>query len=231
MIILNFEVKKQRIIKKNTEYLVNHTLHFLEFYFSFDEQWDLFSPKYIIFKHNEKNYLNILTYDPDLNKYFVSVPSVVLKGYSFRFTIYGLLYVGSSEVRITTQEVTIKLHDSGFTTEISNINENDNGNVDIFTTIFDNISNKFDDLIIDDEKIIFKSEGTIVKTVPLSVFLDDYYDKSQTEYFLENKANRTHNHVSSDVTDLEDAVGVDVKSALNSIVTKIRTYGVDNNDS
>lgn len=215
-------MKKQRVIKKNTEYLVNHTLNFLEFNFLFDDQWNQFSPKYIIFKHNEKNYLNVLTYDNELEKYHITVPSIVLKGSSFRFTIYGLLYVAGSEVRITTQEVTIKLHDSGFTTDISSINENDNDNIDIFTTIFDNIHNKFDDLIIENNNIICKSEGTIVKIVPLSVFLDDYYDKSQTDYFLDNKAEKIHNHISSDVTDFGDTVDLDLNNLLDNFTQQIR---------
>lgn len=220
MIILNFEVKKQRIIKKNTEYLVNHTLHFLEFYFTFDEQWDLFSPKYIIFKHNEKNYLNILTYDVDLNKYFVSVPSVVLKGSSFRFTIYGTLYVSGFEERITTQEVTIKLHDSGFTTKFDNIQSNDD--VDIFTSLLDNLNTKFDDLIIEDDNIICKSEGTIVKVIPLSVFLDDYYNKSEADTLLNDKANLSHSHMVIEVVDFEDNVDVDLNVFLDSLTENIR---------
>lgn len=220
MIILNFEVKKQRIIKKNTEYLVNHTLHFLEFYFSFDEQWDLFSPKYIIFKHNEKNYLNILTYDPDLNKYFVSVPSVVLKGSSFRFTIYGTLYVSGFEERITTQEVTIKLHDSGFTTNISSVS--DNGDVDIFTTLFDDLSTKFDDIVIEEGNIICKSEGTVIKIIPLNLFLDDYYDKSEADALLYDKANTVHTHVTSEVTDFDRKVDIDLDTLLLSLTERIR---------
>ena len=110
MIVLNFDVKKQRVIKKNTEYLVNHTKNFLEFSFAFDELWDGLT-KYIIFKYNEKNYLNILTFNEESEKYETVVPSNVLKGSMFRFTIYSVFMVAGSEERITTQEVTIKLHD------------------------------------------------------------------------------------------------------------------------
>ena len=222
MIVLNFDVKKQRIIKKTTEYLVNHTLHFLEFNFTFDEQWDLFSPKYIIFKYNEKNYLNILSWDNDLEKYRVTVPSIVLKGSSFRFTIYGLLYVGGHEERITTQEVTIKLHDSGFTTNFSNILD-DNDNVDIFTTLHDEISTKFDDILIEEDNIICKSEGTIVKVIPLSVFLDDYYNKSETDTLFDGKADTFHNHVTSEVTDFEDKVDIDLDTLLVNLTENIRS--------
>ena len=222
MIVLNFEVKKQRIIKKNTEYLVNHSSHFLKFDFIFDDQWDLFSPKYIIFKYNEKNYLNILTFDTDLAKHTIEVPSVVLKGSSFRFTIYGLLYVGGNEERITTQEVTIKLHDSGFTTKFSNILD-DNDNVDIFTTLHNEISSKFDDLIIEGDNIICKSEGTIIKIIPLSVFLDDYYNRSETDILFDGKANNVHTHVTSEVLDFEDKVDIDLDTLLVNLTENIRT--------
>ena len=59
----------------------------------------------------------------------------------------------------------------------------------------------------------------------------DIEDVNNLEDILDSKASNGHQHVVSDVTDFEDSVGLDVKSALNSIVTKIRTYGVDNNDS
>lgn len=220
MIVLNFDVKTQRIIKKNTEYLVNHTLHFLEFHFTFDEQWDLFSPKYIIFKYNEKNYLNILDYDMDLEKYRILVPSTVLKGSSFRFTIYGLLYVAGSEERITTQEVTIKLHDSGFTTDISNLSGE--GDVDIFTRLFDSISNKYDEITIENDNILCKSDNVVLQVLPLSTFLDDYYKKSETDFLFDNKADKIHNHVVVDVTDFENNVDCDLEIFLDSLTENIR---------
>lgn len=220
MIVLNFDVVKQRIIKKNTEYLVNHTLNFLEFHFSFDEQWDSFSPKYIIFKHNEKNYLNILTYDTELEKYTIKVPSIVLEGSSFRFTIYGLVYVGGSEVRITTQEVTIKLHDSGFTNDISNLSED--GDIDIFTRLFDSIGNKYDEITIENGNILCKSDNVVLQVLPLSTFLDDYYKKSETDHLFDNKADKIHNHVVVDVTDFENNVDCDLEIFLDSLTENIR---------
>lgn len=220
MIVLNFDVKTQRVIKKNTEYLVNHTSNFLELHFTFDEQWNLFSPKYIIFKYNEKNYLNILDYDNELEKYLILVPSTVLKGSSFRFTIYGLLYVGGSEERITTQEVTIKLHDSGFTTDISNLPGE--GDVDIFTRVFDSISTKYDEITIENDNIICKSENVVLKVLPLSTFLDDYYDKSETNNLLDDKADKIHNHIVSDVTDFGDTVDLDLNNLLDNFTQQIR---------
>lgn len=219
MIVLNFDVKKQRVIKKNTEYLVNHTKNFLEFSFAFDELWDGLT-KYIIFKYNEKNYLNILTFNEESEKYETVVPSNVLKGSMFRFTIYSVFMVAGSEERITTQEVTIKLHDSGFTTNITSVSDEDN--VDIFTTLFENLNTKFDDIIIEEENIICKSEGTIVKVIPLSVFLDDYYDKTETENLLGEKADNVHNHLTSDLTDFESKVGIDLDSLLESLTENIR---------
>ncbi|WP_406533423.1 hypothetical protein [Methanobrevibacter sp.] len=220
MIVLNFDVQKQRIIKKNKEYLANHTKNFLLLSFSFDDLWKN-HPKYIIFKYNEKNYLNFLTYNGESGNYEVVVPSIVLKGLMFRFTIYELLYVGGSEERITTQEVTIKLHDSGFTEDISNIS-NDEDSVDIFTTLFENLSTKFDDLLIEEDNILCKSEGTIVKVIPLSAFLDDYYDKSEMDNLLEGKANNIHDHLVSDVNDFDDAVDLDLSNVLGNIAENIR---------
>lgn len=219
MIVLNFDVKKQRVIKKNTEYLVNHTKNFLEFSFTFDELWDGLT-KYIIFKYNEKNYLNILTFNEESEKYGTVVPSNVLKGSMFRFTMYSVFMVAGSEERITTQEVTIKLHDSGFTTNIHSVSDEDS--VDIFTTLFDNLGTKFDDLIIEDENIICKSEGTIIKVIPLSVFLDDYYDKSETENLLGEKADNVHIHLTTDVSDFENKVGIDLDALLDSLSENIR---------
>ena len=56
----------------------------------------------------------------------------------------------------------------------------------------------------------------------MSVFLDDYYDKTETENLLGEKADNVHNHLTSDLTDFESKVGIDLDSLLESLTENIR---------
>ena len=174
--ILNFDVDGQKLTKTGTAYLASHSKNYLKFNFSFSDAWnDLF--KYIIFKYKEDSYQLLLEHDEGEQGYAVIVPSQVLKGKSFRFTVYGAKSLEDDEYIITTQEMSIRLHYSGYTTDITTIS-NEPAN-DIFTTILDRLSRKYDDLCFDDSQLICRAEGQTMKIIPLS-FLEDYYTKDET---------------------------------------------------
>lgn len=100
----------------------------------------------------------------------------------------------NGDLRVTANEYQVHLKNSGFTFDISSVTEPD---ADIFSQLHEEINAKANS--------------------------DDVYDKDTIDALLSLKADVDHTHVSSDVTDLEDNINLDIKGALNCIAYKIRT--------
>ena len=221
MVVLNFKIIEQRIVRKNNKYLVNYSQGYLYLSFTFNETWASLK-KYIIFKFKDKNYLFELEYDNESKGYLILVPSEVLKGKAFKFNIYGTME--EDTIFITTKDMTVRLNETGFTTDITTIS---NEPTDIVSTIIEKLGNKFDDLVFEEDNVICKSGGDVVKIIPLS-FLEDYYTKSElytqeeTDDLLDGKADLIHNHITDDVTDFDDAVDLDLSNVLGTIAENIR---------
>ena len=198
---LRFSIENQSLKRLDQNSIVNKTREYVTLYFSFlTEDWENVTKHVLLQDEEGKTYqFNLGT----ICEGTLTVPEVVLYGGFFKVSIFGIIDI----TRITTDVRTVVLTPSGYTTNISPVDEGDYS-IDVYEDLNTKMATKAD-----------------------IIHSHDMDDVNGLENALDSKADSVHNHVSSDVTDLEDVVGVDVKSALNSIVTKIRTYGVDNNDS
>lgn len=177
---LNFNVNEQIISKRNDACLANHTNNYLNLNFSFNETWDHYENKYILYHFQDKVYEQKLEYDDEEEVYTVIVPRSALVGTGFKIGLYGIhLAVGADDERITTNLYKINLLESGYTMDIDPINYD--YDEDIFSY--------FENLILG---------------------------------MLSTKADVIHTHSSSDVLDLEDSIGADVKRGFTALANSIR---------
>lgn len=113
MTILKFDVNRQVIKGRTHEVLVNNTSNFLKLCFEFDEDddtWGDLTKRVLFSSKNSKVYCKELD-----NNGQVIVPWPVLTEKYFLFTLYG---IGEDDLRVTCQQMKIRLGESGFTTEI-----------------------------------------------------------------------------------------------------------------
>lgn len=107
--ILGFDVEGQFITRRDNDRIVNRSVNFLELCFNFKdtETWEDLT-KRVLFKSNSETYCKQLDSE---NK--VVVPSEVLTGDSFVFTLYGI--TDDPVVRVTSNLMKITMVNSGFT--------------------------------------------------------------------------------------------------------------------
>ena len=203
---LKFHIKYQVLKRVDKKTVVDLSQDYLTCNFEFiNSEWEGL-PKYVIFTSSAGvNNLIYLGTGMDCTAY---VPNQMLTGDKFKVTVYG--FVGT--YRITTTQRTVIIVPSGYTPDISPIDD------DVDEDFFSQITSEIEEL------------NTAVLTKADIGHSHDIEDVNNLNAILDSKASNGHQHVVSDVTDFEDTVGLDVKSALNSIVNEIRTYGVDNND-
>lgn len=126
----------------------------------------------------------------------VKVPYEVLQGDFFRVTVFGL----SGTYRVTTTELTVFMDRSGFTDDLLAPVEY---NGDIFSQLRELISNCLVNVELQGNQLLFFKEDTV--------------------YFSFTVDN--HSHTSSQVSDLEDTIGLEIKRSYQLLSNKIRTYG------
>lgn len=217
---LHFEIKNQLIVRTDTTQVVNKSknIYRLNFTITGDEWWN--TVKYIIFHYNEENYQYMLEWNENAEAYSIIVPEKLLRGKSFRFTVFGIKILANEDTRITTRMMTIHSLSSGFTTNITTITDEPTS-PDILTTVLERLGNKFDDLVFDEDNIICKSEGVVMEVVPLHLF-ETFYTRDETDSFLSQKAEVIHGHVVNDVSDFEENVDMDFDNFLTSLTENIR---------
>ena len=108
--IIGFDVDGQFVTRRDDERVVNRSVNYLELCFNFKdtETWDDLT-KRILFKGNSETYSKQLD-----NENKVVVPSEVLTGDSFVFTLYGITD-DDPVVRVTCNLMKITMVSSGFT--------------------------------------------------------------------------------------------------------------------
>lgn len=139
--ILKYKIKKQQIIKikRKEENPIQHSINYLKLAFIFkDEDWtDLI--KFIQFKFKGETYQYYLDDIDEEGFYNITVPSFILEGKGFHFTIYGT----DNQVRITTETIEINIIENDYTKNISPINPDEDPE-DITTKIFKILETKVD---------------------------------------------------------------------------------------
>lgn len=201
---LKFKIKHQVLKRTDTHTIVDLSQDYLTCRFKFiSDEWEGL-PKYVIFtSHDGIN--NLIYLGTDMEK-TVYVPNSLLQGNKFRITVYG--FVGT--YRITTTRRTISIIPSGYTTDITPIDE------DADEDFFSRISEEIEEL------------NTIVSTKAELIHQHNISDVSNLGRVLDGKAdtNHTHNEYLTEHQSLADYVKTndsrltDAREPLNHTHTK-----------
>lgn len=201
---LKFKIKHQVLKRTDTHTIVDLSQDYLTCRFKFiSDEWEGL-PKYVIFtSHDGIN--NLIYLGTDMEK-TVYVPNSLLQGNKFRITVYG--FVGT--YRITTTRRTISIIPSGYTTDITPIDE------DADEDFFSRISEEIEEL------------NTIVSTKAELIHQHNISDVSNLGGVLDGKAdtNHTHNEYLTEHQSLADYVKTndsrltDAREPLNHTHTK-----------
>lgn len=201
---LKFKIKHQVLKRTDTHTIADLSQDYLTCRFKFiSDEWEGL-PKYVIFtSHDGIN--NLIYLGTDMEK-TVYVPNSLLQGNKFRITVYG--FVGT--YRITTTRRTISIIPSGYTTDITPIDE------DADEDFFSRISEEIEEL------------NTIVSTKAELIHQHNISDVSNLWGVLDGKAdtNHTHNEYLTEHQSLADYVKTndsrltDAREPLNHTHTK-----------
>ena len=202
--ILNFKVENQKLERCNEEFIVNNAHNYQSVNIQFNtNDWEEYE-KFVILKNSDRE-AYLFHYDDTE----IILPYSIVKGTRFSISCYG---VDENQNRITTNEISILLNESGYTTDISEIppeeediiadiynklrNKSEIGHNHTIEDIIDlpNIPVKISDLINDSDFIeksettgLIKNDGSIDTNHYLSdAVLDDYVQKSNTNGLIKN---------------------------------------------
>lgn len=154
---LNFKIDHQIMSRLDKNVLVNKSKNYVFCYFTFEttEWYDI--EKFAIFKDSWGN-----AYECSLGTNFTArcvIPSDALRGTHVKISIYG----GD---RITTNELTVLLIPSGYTTNINPVQDPDNDK-DVFVEIFEELDSKIDNIVYEDGYLRCYADGIVVAELML----------------------------------------------------------------
>ena len=190
---LCFEINNQKLTEiPNKDFLVNKTQNYLSLNFSFSSEWDDFI-KYVILK-DTKNRPYLFHYTDEA----VIVPSIILQNKYFRITCFGW----HDDVRVTTNEISVNLHSSGYTSEFVPIDPDHSK--DVITEILEALDTKAD--ISDISVVGFSGDYDDLLDIPVS------FPPAE------------HTHSASAITGLDSFAEVEIKKSFRVLNDCIRTY-------
>ena len=137
-LIVNVIEQEMRVIQCNSSKLYNKSRHYLRLCFNFNKVWTGLS-KTVIFLTDDGNYEYSLTDDS------LIVPNALLTGEWFKFTLVGR--DTGDDVLVTTNTLIINLRDSGYTTDISTLD--DDGISDVYTVLLGRFDDYYDKDVVD----------------------------------------------------------------------------------
>ena len=199
---INFVVCGTKLVRTDTNPITTHSVKRFNAYFEYKTgtfMWNNQVHKYAIFSSETgENYC--VDFGNDIGQSDCYIPAKVLEGDFFRVTLMGINE--ESGMREVTNPVTVHLVRSGFTENLQAYDPDlDNG--DIFSQLRELINNCLCDVRVEGNQLLFIKENTV------------YYRFTITN----------HQHTSSQITDLEDTIGLEIKRGYQVLVNKIRTYG------
>lgn len=174
VITLQFEIQQQSLKRTDHEFLVNKSKNIIRAYFKFSgELWEENSEKYVIFKDSWNNKTRI-----HLDENSCKIPDNVLEGDFFKLAIYA----GD---RITTNYIIVPLSN---TISPQKSNTPISENINIFNSIFESLRKKYDNLVLEDNKLYCYSQGEILKILSFEdLILNNYYTKNYIDNELSKK--------------------------------------------
>ena len=200
--------------REDEQFLVNKSKDYLKCFFNFKtDDWNNLE-KFAIFK-NEKDEAYVCNLGDSL-QCECTIPEPVLTGTFFRVSVYG----GD---RITTNEKTVVLVPSGYTTQIKVPGDSV---TDVFTEIYALLNEKITGISFTDGIMTIYNENGVVSSFELLEENDlsnvansgDYNDLINIP---QEFPPQSHNHVINDVTDFEENVDVDMGNMLDYLADKI----------
>lgn len=182
VITLQFEIQQQSLKRTDHEFLVNKSKNIIQAHFKFSgELWEENSEKYVIFKDSWNNKTRI-----HLDENSCKIPDNVLEGDFFKLAIYA----GD---RITTNYIIIPLS-STISPQKSNTPISENSN--IFNSIFESLRKKYDDLVLEENKLycysgdeclkIINFDDLILNTYPTKDYVESELNKKYDDFTYEN---------------------------------------------
>ena len=222
---LEFNINGQEISRLDDDkYLVQDSKNYVKCKLNFlTEEWEGLQ-KYAILKTRFKNY----NYPLGLGDTFIfTLPDIVLTGDFFRIGVYGSYYdyIEETETLIPTDECIIILKESTYTRDISPAEDVPE---DIFNKVLRELDGKVDKV---EGKGLSTEDYTTEEKERVANFEIDTDLSVTSEHAVQNKAIATainskadinHEHVTSDVTDFEASVEVDLDNLLDSLTEKVR---------
>lgn len=196
--MIELDITNQKLEIVDTKYLVNKSHNYLKIKFNFNTSDWIDRTKFCLLQNNER-----VTYQFLIENGKVIIPSSVLKGKYFKISVYG---VAEDNSRITTNQIRMKLAESGYTDEISPV---DDVGRDVFIVIFEILETK---LSFDDIDLAFDVES--FNPIANSVVANA----------LNLKSDIRHHHTANEVSGIDEIAGVEIKRAYTLLGNKIRNY-------
>lgn len=192
--IVKFQVNGQHLKRVDKVVVVNKLRNILVAKFEFKQGWSELTP-FAIFKNKKKSYCIPISMEENIGE--CVVPHEVLQSKWFKMTLFG----GNL---ITTNELTIYLVESGYTTDISSTAE---PSADIFVQVYEELSHKAD---IDHTHVVEDING-----------LSEALDSVISDDILSTKADLYHTHTSNDIVDLEQTLEEEIDEDLDLLLLNL----------
>lgn len=206
------------------KFLVEKSNNYLKIFFNFKtDDWDNLR-KFIILKDSDRK-----AYQFNMKNDGINIPSIVLKKNYFFVSIYG---IDVNTNRITTNELKINLVETGYTQDISRI---DDEGKDIFIEMEELIhqisdvgrSGEYSDLL--NIPTNFNPTPHTHNVSEINDFQDNISDVGISgEYSdllnIPNEFNPTlHTHTTSEITDYPERTASEIKASYRQLANRIRT--------
>lgn len=220
MVDLNFKVKGQKLQLLNRSCrLVNKTNEYIHLNFTFEgADWES-NTKYAILNDSKDNSYLFRIYDDEP----IIVPSIIVSGNYFIVGAYGVTPSAEDDIRVTTNVYQIRLKGSNYTTELTPIEYETK---DVISDLYDKLDLKLNitDYVVDsslDATSTNPVQNKVIKEALEHVTPTNLARVAYTGDF-QDLSNKTHTHVSNDVTDLENTIDNDVDLFCRTLADMIR---------
>lgn len=163
---IEFEIDKQYMVRTDGVIAVSDSQKYLTASFTFTSEWNNKNIYIIYSTEGGVNYEVVYSQTSNL------IPFEVLIGRCFFVSVYGTDPIDTS-YRITTNKVKIDVFKSGYTSDISSTTT---PSKDIFSDIFDELDERYDNVLKDGDYLVFYSEGVEKKRINISSSIGEESD-------------------------------------------------------
>lgn len=202
---LNFKVENQKLIKIEHKYLVSQSDNYIRLKFDFRTvDWN--NMDIFVLLKNEDNETFQFSYDKEKG---IIVPYPVVKNKHFYVSVYGV----NDNYRITTNKVRVKLFTSGYTQDLSSLDEE--YSKDILHELNERLSHKINKSEI--SNVGLSGEYFDLKNIPLE-FNPSFHEHEDYATHLEvDEKIIIHNNDFESHRDIRESIPVNVSDLVNDV--------------